>query len=405
MKTRPQRSVGWSARSCGGRWVRSASTGHQETDMVGLREERKADATGREPAAAGDDAKGKVRELFGVLDDSLSSLSTLMGDLSSGQPMNQSAVDAMAKTIAAAAEAAGYPKLAEIASALPPAATDPDEFDWAVFRLYETLEGLEDAEDEVTTDGFRVRASAVLRSWCADRVWQVLSELTTAFEALNGQSNLDARCRRIAKLLHYVSYACRADGLPEATQLTMALSDLFDRDQKANAVAPKVVDVARTSIPIIRGVLGSIQAGYDPTMKDVEDLARQVSEIQVVSEGTVSSVVIEQRLGLPTSFHNILTADSVRKALSALHAQRQFYIVRADLNSDSNTAAAFAQWLAGDAATAIGNVTVFTNAGTEFDFLIATMLDREALALALEVLDPSAARLRIERMLSDSSAR
>jgi two-component system chemotaxis sensor kinase CheA len=375
-------------------------------DMVGAGEKRKTGAVPSRATTDGEgEANGKVRELFGVLDDSLSALSVVMGDLSAGKTMDRSAVERMAETIAAAAGSAGYAQLADVANALPPAVADPDEFDWAVFRLYETLEGLEDSEDDVTTDGFRVRASAVLRSWCADRVWQVLAELTTAIEALDGRSNLDSRCRRIAKLLHYVSYACRADDLPEATKLTMALSDLFDRDKHAEGVAPKVVDVARTSIPILRDVLGSIQAGYDPAMVDVEDLARQVSEIQSASHPAPPPGVVERRLGLPAPFHGILTAESVAQALSALHAKKSFFIVRADLNADETCASAFAEWLAGDAATPIGNVTVFDSRGTLWDFLIATTLDPGGLTRALGQIDPSGARLRIERTLSDSAAR
>ncbi|MGA2447565.1 MAG: hypothetical protein ABTD50_02685 [Polyangiaceae bacterium] len=374
--------------------------------MVGPGETWKADAgSGLENPDGRGETNGKVRALFGVLDDSLSALSVLMGNLSAGQPIDRSAVDRMAQTIASAAASAGYPKLTDVANALAPASADPDEFDWAVFRLYETLEGLEDCEDAVTTDGFRVRASAVLRSWCADRVWQVLAELTTAIEALDGRGNLDARCRRIAKLLHYVSYACRADDLPEATQLTVALSDLFDRDKSADGIAPTVLQVARTSIPILRGVLGSIQAGYDPTMAAVEDLARQVSKIQRMSHGIVPPAVIEQRLGLPAPFHNILTADSVNKALAALHEKKRFFIVRADLNADERCASAFAEWLVGDSASAIGNVTVFENGGTLWDFLVATPLDPRSLTGALRQLDPSGKLLRIQSSLHDSAAK
>ncbi len=386
-----------------GRWVRIVSTGHREqTDMAGLRDERKPNGSGE--AHDGDDANGHVRELFGVLDDSLSAISTWMANLSAGQPMETGAVERMANTIAEAAQVAGYPKLAEVAKELPPAANVPDDFDWAVFRLYETLEGLEDAEDEVTTNGFRIRASAVLQSWFANRVWQVLGDLTTAFEALDGQGNLDARCRRIAKLLHYVSYACKADGLPEATQMTMALSDLFDRNEHTDAVAPKVVDMARNSIPAIRGVSDRSQAGCDPTISDVEDIARRVCEIQVASAGTVSSVVVEHRLGLPPSFHNILTEESVKRALFALDARQNFWIVPANINADEKSAQAFADWLASAGVTSIGNVTVFANGATEFDFLVATTMGREAVIGALATMDPSGARLRIERMLSDSAA-
>jgi two-component system chemotaxis sensor kinase CheA len=139
-------------------------------------------------------------------------------------------------------------------------------------------------------------------------------------------------------------------------------------------------------------------------MADVQDLARQVSEIQFVSPVAVAPVVLEQRLGLPTSFHSILTPDRVRKAVAALNEKKRFYVVRADLNADEKLAAAFAGWLAGDVVTAIGNVSVLTKGGTEFDFLIATPLDQGALEQTLADFDPSGARLRIERKLSDSAA-
>jgi two-component system chemotaxis sensor kinase CheA len=345
-----------------------------------------------------------VKRLMGVLDDSLCALSMLLSNMSGGRPVDKDAVVRMATEIAEASEAAGYPRLADIASGLPAASADPAEFDWAVFRLYETLENLDDVEDQAIANGFRIRASGVLRSWCADRVWQVLSELTAAIEAFDGAGNLDARCKRIAKLLHYISYACRADGLPEATELATALSDLFDRGQYSQDVGPRVIAMARNSIPILRGVLGSIHAGRNPMDSDVESLSRQISALHTASDGAVSPLLIEERLGLPASFHNTLDASGVKKALIALNAKQRFFIVRTDLNSDENLALAFTQWLTGGVATQLGNVTVFVDAGTEFDFLLATQLDEAHLVSDLKKIDPSGVRLRIERALVDSAS-
>jgi two-component system chemotaxis sensor kinase CheA len=356
---------------------------------------------------ASGEVSGHVRHLLDVLDESLSELSVWAATLALGQPSDPESIAKIAGVIAAAAEQAGLVRVADIAATLPRACLSADAFQRAVFALYESLQWLEASEDAGSDKaaGFRIQASAVLRSWCAERVFQVLADLTTALDLVGRAADLGASCRAIAGLLHSVSYACQHHDLAPAASLAVSLADLVGRGEHTGEVASSVVAIARSFVSAMQTVFAVAMAGGAPVMSEVDALTRQVSEIEFVVDGTASPVSIEARLGLPASFHKVLTPESVKKALESLDARKRFFIVRADPNADEAMASAFAEWLTRGPVVEISNVTFFEGDRSVFDYLLATAFDEKSLQRALLALDPTGARLRIERALVDNVAR
>ena len=350
------------------------------------------------------EVSGHVRHLLDVLDESLSALSVCAATMAMGQPADDAEVSRIASGIAAAAEKAGFVRVADIANALPQACTSVEAFERAVFDLYESLQWLEDTGDDASgqTAGLRIQAAAVLRSWCAERVFQVLADLAAALEAFAAPADLTANCRTTAGLLHSVSYASHHHDLESAANLAISLADLVGRGEHSGEVPSSVLHMARSFVSAMQGVFAVAMAGGIPGLSEIDALARQVSEIEFVVDGTASPVSIEARLGLPASFHKVLTPESVKKAILALDAKSRFYIVRADPNADEELAAAFADWLTHGGVVEISNVTFFEADRSVFDYLLATALDEKSLAHALRNLDPTGTRLRIERVLVDS---
>ncbi len=352
------------------------------------------------------EVSGDVRKLLDVLDESLSALSVCAATMALGAPADSAEVARIASSIARAAEKAGFVRVADIANDLPRACTSAEAFQRAVFGLYESLQWLEDSGDGAAgaTAGFRIQAAAVLRSWCAERVFQVLADMVVALDAFGAPSDFGDTCRSTAGLLHSVSYACQHHNLDSAASLAVSLADLVGRGEHTGEVSASVLHIVRSFVSAMQNVFGTAMAGGVPVLSEVDALTRQVSEIQFVVDGTASPVSIEARLGLPASFHKVLTPESVKKALTCLDANSRFYIVRADPNSDEKLASAFGEWLTHGGVVEISNVTFFEADESVFDYLLATALDEKSLTQALRVLDPSGGRLRIERVLVDSVA-
>jgi two-component system chemotaxis sensor kinase CheA len=390
--------------------IDSESVSETQASVLSMADARPARHGDENAAVAGDsdlaneagEVSGDVRRLLEVLDESLSELSVWAATLALGQPCDPEAITKIAGVIAAAAEKAGLVRVADIASTLPRSCSSAQAFERSVFLLYESLQWLESSEEGQPAAGFRIQASAVLRSWCAERVFQVLADLTAALDAFAAQDDLATGCRSVAGLLHSVSYACQHHDLAPAANLAISLADLVGRGEHTGEVAASVLHMARSFVTAMQAVFGTAMAGGVPIMSEIDALTRQVSEIQFVVDGTASPVSIEARLGLPASFHKVLTPESVKKALASLDARRRFFIVRADPNADEAMAAAFAEWLTRGAVVEISNVTFFEGDRSVFDYLLATALDEKSLHHALRTLDPTGSRLRIERVLVDS---
>jgi two-component system chemotaxis sensor kinase CheA len=363
---------------------------------------------GGPPAEAGaaGSAVDPVREFFDALEQPLAALSAVGARLADGQPVAADDLAAVIAAIDALAEPHGFVRLLEMTRRFVDGSRQApgelkEHFRSLEFLLYEELAAIQDA---VLADraGIRVDALSILRNWCAERVFDSLLEIGNALDCLRKQGASAAHCTRINELMRHVYYACQYYGLETASHLSMALVDLFAR-MLAGEMNPDAVllRLARSFVADMELVLDSVSSGTAPDLGLIEKLLQEASDAAFVVGGTVSSSQIEARLGLPRTFHKVLTPDSVQAASAALDAGRRFFIVRADLNSNEALSLEFLNWINSGAAQVVSNVTVFEGNRTLWDFLLATPLDAVRLGEALAALDPAGEALRVEMALLD----
>jgi two-component system chemotaxis sensor kinase CheA len=357
------------------------------------------------PGPAGDVPGDPVRRFFDDLAKPLGSLAGIGSRLSTGRAVAREEVAPLIDEIRSLAEPHGFQRLAAVAEGflgdIGTGDASAHRFRRLEFLLYEELAAIGDA---LLADraGLRVDAAAVLRNWCAERVFDSLLDMGDALERLRKREDVAGQCERINEVMRQVYYACQYYGLETAAHLSMSLVDLFARILTGE-MAPDalVLHIAKSFVADMEVVLDAASSGDVPDMEIIEKLLQDASDAAFAVSGTVSSSQIEIRLGLPKSFHKVLTPESVKLASEALKAGRRFFIVRADLNADEDLAAGFLAWLDSGAAQVISNVTVFEGNRTLFDFLLATPLAHEQLSEALLRLDPRGAALRVEVALAD----
>lgn len=269
------------------------------------------------------------------------------------------------------------------------------------FRLYETLVAIENilSEDNKPTN---FCAKTFLEKWCVDCVFESLILIRRLLKHIKNELDINENCLHITELLREVYYACQHYELNTAAYLCTALSDLFARIIN-DVMKPDTVmlHIAKSFITDMELIFESLASGSSPDMALIEKLLQEASSVAFTSTGTISSQSIEARLGLPKSFHKVLTTESVKVASEALKKGEHFYIVRADLEQDENLACNFLSWIESGVVQAISNVTVFDENRTLFDFLLASSLNPTQLEEALVILDPTGALLTVERILTD----
>lgn len=297
------------------------------------------------------------------------------------------------------AAARGFVRVAEAASALT-TASGRAAFREGELRLYEELAAVEAALDtEVRRE---ISPRALLLSWCADHVFDTLGELSDLLDLLRAGTAQDADYNRFGQLMRRVYHACQHHHIDMAAQLSMSLLDLFARQQMRGGAPDPILDhIAQGYISTIELVFDSLADGQElPQGGALKKLLAQASNIAFAAEGVASVSAIKRRLGLPDEFQRVLSPESVRSAAEALEAGLHFHIIRADINDDQTLAETFVLWLGQHGTRAITNVTVFRDADTLFDFLIASPLSGLAIGEALARMDPAAARLRLMQTLT-----
>ena len=242
----------------------------------------------------------------------------------------------------------------------------------------------------------------VLRLACAQGVFETLLALGNALEEIHHHQAVPTHCQEVDGLLHQIYRACCYYGMDTAAHLTMALVDLFARIRSGQMEADGLlIHIVKSFIAAMERVFEVASVGNEPDMAAVEALFQEAAGVAFSAGGTVPSSVIETRLGLPRSFHKVLTPESVNSALGALETGQHFYIVRVDLNRDETVAGQFLEWINTGAATVISNTTVFEGDSTLFDFLLASPLDTGDLSEALATLDPAGTLIHLEIALID----
>ena len=342
----------------------------------------------------------QVRQFFDDLEPLLASLSSFGGLVAAQEAFDVDELNRVTGAIQALADGNGMVRVADVAGRL------SDSQDGRMFRklqqqLYEELAAIEEICPEEAKDA-KIQPTTVLRSWCADRVFECLLELEEHLDLVKGSNAVFDECATINESMRHLYHACNHYGVKTAAHLAMSLVDLFARVQSGEmSPDPVLLHIARSYVAAMEMVFDTIGSGDAPDMEAIEKLFEEAANVTFAAHGTPSSSAIEARLGLPKSFHKVLTPESCKSAQTALDQGLHFYIVRVDLNRDDAMAEKFLEWVNTGVAVVISNVTVFQDGDTLFDFLLATSVDEVGLDEMLVGLDPTRTILTVEAVLSD----
>lgn len=189
-----------------------------------------------------------------------------------------------------------------------------------LFWLFEALVAIEDAALEGQQPNVISHTKTLLGYFCSKHVFENLLLIESILEQIKNKSNIEESCLCINEALRKIYYACQHYGLETAAQLSTSLIDLFARVTNGDMVVDGfMLHIARSFVSDIELVLNSLESGISPDMGQIEKLLDDATSAAFVSSGAiVSASMIEARLGLPQSFHKILTTDSVKMAVEAL---------------------------------------------------------------------------------------
>lgn len=275
------------------------------------------------------------------------------------------------------------------------------QYEQLEFKLYLELvtiaEVMEGERTSLTIDPL-----TILRNWCAEHIFDSLLAMRLMVDGLRQHENIEKNILLIKDLFIKIYHACWFYEKETAALLSMTLLDLYARAE-LHGVEPDsmLLHMTKSYINDVEIILDAAKSGEVPDMAQIEKLLQEASEAVFVSSGTLLSTQIEHSLGLPASFHKVLTPESITMVAQARNNQHYFYILRADLNQDEELATHFLNWLSSSGIQAISNVTVFEGDRTLFDFLISAHFDQVSLVDSLSALDPSGQYLKLEAVLAD----
>lgn len=243
---------------------------------------------------------------------------------------------------------------------------------------------------------------SLLERISAARIIDTLARVVECLRAFRAGKVDDGTFSQLQSAMLGVFHACQSHRLESPARLTMSLLDLFARTHATGRADPILTRIAQTYVDAMERIFAVIDRGEVPDMARIDDLLGEAESAGFTAAGLVGARTIERRLGLPESFHRVLSPESVRTAMQALEAGKHFFVVRADINDDDTLAEAFMEWLTGQ--TAITNVTVIDGERTLFDFLLAGTNDDSALATQLAALDGGRGRLVLLHTLADAGS-
>lgn len=363
---------------------------------------------GNDPNANSDTTR---RDEDGGVDESnfLTDLQSLLGRVSevgmgyrTGNPPSAEDLQGLVDEICDKLEDYGYVRVIAAAKNFANA-TDAKAYRWNTVRFFEELAAVEVVLPE-TKDKDILRPSVALHSWAADQIMENLAELTEVLGEFRSGASGDEQYSKLERLLRLVHHAAKHVEIDTASQLAMALLDLFSRVQlTGHAPDPILLHMARGFIDTIELVFDAVEQGEAPNMEAIDRLFEEASNVFFVGSGVITASSIEKRLGLPKSFHRVLSPESVQAAANAMDDGKIFHILRTDLNDHDTIAEAFLAWVSSGQAEMITNVTVFEGDRTLFDFLIATDLDEAGVTEAIHDLDPRGEAIRIEMTLEKTT--
>ena len=309
---------------------------------------------------------------------------------------------ALAKEICEIVNPYGYVRVTSTAKKFAESLT-AQAYRWNTVRFFEELAAVEVVLPKVQ-DTDLLRPSVALQSWAADQIFENLNELSEVLGEFRSGSNNDELYGRLERLLRLVSHGAKHVRVDSASQLAMAMLDLFSRVQlTGQAPDPILLHMARGFIDTLELVFDAVDQGEDPDMEAIDRLLEEASNVCFTGSGVISASQIEKRLGLPKAFHRVMSPESVQAAANAMDLGKTFHILRTDLNDDEVMAERFLNWVSAGITEMITNVTVFEGDKTLFDFLIATDLDEAGVSEALHDMDPRGHAVRLEMTLAKTA--
>ena len=266
--------------------------------------------------------------------------------------------------------------------------------------FYEELVRVERSLPHSVFGGELIAPSQLLGAWCADHVFETLQDLRKGLEP-GPQASGKAWFPQFETLMRRVHYACLNFQIDMASQLTMALLDLFARVRIDDKVPDVILlQMGRGFVDTMELVFDALTQGDTPDIARIEQMFAEATNVCFVASGVVTAKTIETQLGLPPEFHRVLSPESVKSAHEAIEDGLNFFVLRADLNDDDALAQGFLEWITSGLVRMITNVTVFQDTVTLFDFLVASVLDEGQLTERLMELDPQGGRLRMMQALA-----
>lgn len=269
----------------------------------------------------------------------------------------------------------------------------------AELALYEELVSVERSLPASVFDAEMMPPSKLLGAWCVDHIFETLQSLRKGMEARSVEDGANW-FPAFSTLMRQVHFACLNYRIETASQLTMALIDLFARvrvDQKAPDVI--LLQMGRGFVDTMELVFDALDQGDTPDTSRIEKMFEEATNACFVASGVMTAKSIESRLGLPPEFHRVMSPESVKTAHEAIKEGLHFYVLRADLNDDDALAQGFLEWITTGVVRMITNVTVFLDKATLFDFLVASSLEEDRMVERLAMLDTTGTRLMMAQAL------
>ncbi len=363
-------------------------------DLGGDEPEPEAEAADAAPAGSNDTLVSLINDLQEVFEE----LNQLTARMEAGQTVEAQEFNDLSDKAVKVVTPYEFIRVTEAAMNFADAHKLKD-FRSVELKFYEELASVESVLDKGGLPDDLMLPSQRLKNWCSEHIFDTLRDLRIGLDSGHKGSG-STWFPEFEQLMRRAFNACAYYEIETASQLTMALVDLFART-RVSSQSPDVIliQMARGFVDTMELVFDALTQGDTPDIAKIEALFEEAANVSFLASGVVTARSIEQKLGLPKEFHRVLSPESVKSAQSCIENGLHFFILTCDLNEDDKLAENFLDWISSGKAKMITNVTVFVDDKTIFDFLIAAPMTEDIVAEAVSHLDPSGKKLTLKMAL------
>ena len=363
-------------------------------DLGGDEPEPEAEAADAAPAGSNDTLVSLINDLQEVFEE----LNQLTARMEAGQTVEAQEFNDLSDKTVKVVTPYEFIRVTEAAMNFADAHKLKD-FRSVELKFYEELASVESVLDKGGLPDDLMLPSQRLKNWCSEHIFDTLRDLRIGLDSGHKGSG-STWFPEFEQLMRRAFNACAYYEIETASQLTMALVDLFART-RVSSQSPDVIliQMARGFVDTMELVFDALTQGDTPDIAKIEALFEEAANVSFLASGVVTARSIEQKLGLPKEFHRVLSPESVKSAQSCIENGLHFFILTCDLNEDDRLAENFLDWISSGKAKMITNVTVFVDDKTIFDFLIAAPMTEDIVAEAVSHLDPSGKKLTLKMAL------